>query len=350
MRWLETFIASCLYYSGLVSLFRWWKQRSEQTLIILNYHRATGGNLRKHLLYLRHHYRILPLEEALEELYAPQKSSSLYRDRRMPLVLTFDDGYYDNYTHAFQLASELHIPITIFLIPGYIESGSLFGWLAGDHLVSNSQVSEIEIEDRLYHLDRVKERKALAQTINERACNAASISERAQFLASAETALAVHSLSTAAIEEKDILPINWKEAQEMKKSGWVSFGAHTMYHPTLACLTNPADVQYEVSECRVVLERRLECPIRTFCYPYGLPEHIGKNAIRAVEETGYTWAVTTIYGYNTAQTNPYLLRRIGVDVSMSWMLLAARTSGAWSFFSQRFHIIVEWVLSPQHIG
>ena len=86
MNWLEIFVASCLYFSGLVALFRWWKQRSGPSLTILNYHRATGGNLRKHLLYLRRHYRILHLEEALEELYSPQKSGSLRRDRRMPLV------------------------------------------------------------------------------------------------------------------------------------------------------------------------------------------------------------------------------------------------------------------------
>src|SRR6266550_8113955 len=103
-------VAACFYYVGLVKLARWLMQKSGRHLIILNYHRATGGNLRKHLLYLRRHYRILHLEEALEELYAPQKSRSLRRDRRMPLVLTFDDGYHDNYTHAYRLASELHIP------------------------------------------------------------------------------------------------------------------------------------------------------------------------------------------------------------------------------------------------
>jgi hypothetical protein len=66
---IKVFFAACLYYSGLVKLARWWMQRSGQRLIILNYHRATGGDLRSHLLYLRRHYRMLHLEEALEELY-----------------------------------------------------------------------------------------------------------------------------------------------------------------------------------------------------------------------------------------------------------------------------------------
>src|SRR5947208_298270 len=68
-----TFIAACFYYSGLVKLACWWTQRSGKRLVILNYHRATGGDLRHHLLYLRDHYRILHLEEALQELYSPHK-------------------------------------------------------------------------------------------------------------------------------------------------------------------------------------------------------------------------------------------------------------------------------------
>src|SRR5436190_22927914 len=117
---LRVLIAACLYYSGLVKLALWWRRRSGQQLIILKYHRATGGDLRRQLLYLRHHYRIMHLEDALEEFYSSHREKKQRHDRRIPLVLTFDDGYHDNYTHGFGLAHELQIPFTIFLIPGYI--------------------------------------------------------------------------------------------------------------------------------------------------------------------------------------------------------------------------------------
>src|SRR3954453_21079218 len=137
-KWMEILIAACFYYSGLVKLVRWWAQRFTQSLVILNYHSASGGNLRQHLLYLRRHYRILHLEKALEELSMPCKNRLQKRDRRTLLALTFDDGYHDNYTHAQALAQKLKVPITIFLIPGYIENRKRFWWLEGDQLVAQA--------------------------------------------------------------------------------------------------------------------------------------------------------------------------------------------------------------------
>jgi peptidoglycan/xylan/chitin deacetylase (PgdA/CDA1 family) len=333
-----TLIAACFYYSGLVKLVCWWRQQTGPVLVILNYHRAAGGDLRRHLLYFHRHYRVLHLEAALEELYTPSKCRRRKNDRRTPLVMTFDDGYHDNYTHGFKLASELRVPITIFLIPGYIESGSRFWWLEGDHLVTHALAIEATIEGHTYHLDTSQDLKALAQEIDIRARYATSVAEREAFLDSVHKKLAASSAVTD--EEMAALPVMWEEVQAMEKSGWVSFGAHTMHHPLLAYLADPAEVQFEVNECRAVLERQLGHPLHTFAYPVGGPEHIGVHGVCAVREAGYKWAVTTIYGFNTPQTDPYLLRRIEVDVDQHWLLLAAKASGVWDFFSGLYRVLI----------
>src|SRR3989441_2162089 len=179
---LLTFIAACFYYSGLVKLARWRIRHLGHRLIILNYHCATGGDLRSHLLYLRRHYRMLHLEEALEELYAPPQDGKYRRDQRTLLVLTFDDGYRDNYMHAFALAQQLQVPITIFLIPGYIESGEYFWWLLGAHLVHHAQVDKVTIGGRTYRLRQPNERNLLAQAIDTHARHSRSVAEREAFL------------------------------------------------------------------------------------------------------------------------------------------------------------------------
>ena len=236
------FISACFYYSGLVNLVRWWMLRSGQRLLILNYHRASGEDFRRHLLYLRRHFRLLPLETALEELYTPCKEGLQGRDHRNPLVLTFDDGYYDNYTHAFALARELQVPITIFLIPGYMDCGSCFWWL--DRLILHAQVDKAVLEGRIYHLDQQEECKALAQAIDARVSRATSVAECEEFLASVRQVLAIPAC--VVLEEKPAPLLTWAQAREMEQSGWVSFGAHTLHHPVLGSLADPAEVQREV--------------------------------------------------------------------------------------------------------
>ncbi|GAC1381067.1 MAG: hypothetical protein NVSMB33_07550 [Ktedonobacteraceae bacterium] len=343
-KWLETFIAACFYYSGLVKLVCWWKQKSRPSLVILNYHRAADGDLRRHLLYLKRHYRVLHLEAALEELYAPYKSGPQRRDRRTALVLTFDDGYSDNYTYGFLLAKELHVPITIFLVPGYIENGQRFWWQEPEYLLRHAQVDETTLEGHTYSLRKLAERKALAQAIDARVRHATTVTEREKFLTTVRELLKVQEeASCTTVHERATLPLSWAEVRKMEESGWVSFGAHTMHHPILAYLTDPAEVDYEVKECRRVLEQQLGHPVRSFAYPVGQPEHIGEQGLRAVHEAEYNWAVTAVYGFNSSQSNPHLLWRIDVDVDQHWLRIAVKACGVWGIFTRLCRIPVNFM-------
>lgn len=340
-KYLMIFIAGCLYYSGLIGLARWWTRHSGQQLVVLNYHRATGEQLRRHLLYLNRHYRILHLEAGLEELYTVYKDRHEKLDRRIPLVLTFDDGYHDNYTHAFALARELHTPITIFLSTGYIENGTRFWWLESKYLVEHAQVNEVTIEGHTYHLHQQQEREDLAYMIDTRLRQATSVVEREKFLSVVSEIL--RPAPSLDAEEQAMLPLTWAEVQEMDRTGWVSFGAHTVHHPILAYLCDPTEVEHEVGECRAILEQHLNHPVRTFSYPVGQLQHITQDVLQAVQDAGYTWALTTVYGFNTLQSDPYQLKRIEVDAVQHWLIVAAEAAGLWGFFSR-----LRWVPVIRH--
>ncbi len=329
---LRVLVAACFYYSGLVTLAHWWMRRSRPCLIILNYHRAMGYNLYYQFRYLQRHYRILPLEAALEELYTPQEKKIQARDRRIPLVLTFDDGYRDNYTYGFALARRLQIPITIFLIPGYLESGEYFSWLEGKRLVKRAQVEKLTIEGQMYHLNQVEDRDRLSRTIHTLLRHSKSVAERDALLKHLRDSLKVPATVTA--EDRPALPLTWAQVREMEESGLVSFGAHTMHHPVLAYLSDPEEVRREVSECRCVLEQRLGHPVRTFAYPVGKFEHIGREVPKAVRAAGYNWALTTIEAVNTPQSDPYLLERLPGDIEQHWLVMACQLAGLFPIFSR----------------
>ncbi len=333
-------ILAIFYYSGLVKLIRWWTRRSGPSLLILYYHRAAGENLRNQWLYLRRHYHILHLEAALEALQRPFGEGVFKRDRRTLLAVTFDDGYYDNYTHAFALAADLQIPITIFLIPGYINCANSFWW--ADRLIRLAQVDQVPFEGHTYHLDQQEERKALAQVINDHISNAASVADREKLLLSLCEILAVPYSELPKEESAPLL--TWAQVREMEESGWVSFGAHTIHHPDLERLTNPLEVQREVGECRTMLEQQLGHSVDIFAYPYG---HIGDYGPQAVKQAGYKWAVTTAPGLNTRESNPYLLYRRNADANRSLWVMAADIAGVWSFFT-RLKKIAKLLIRPLH--
>ncbi len=328
---MRIFAAACFYYTGIVHLVLWWKQRMGKRLTILNYHRAGGPHIQHQLRLLRRHYRILHLEEALDEFYGTQPAPPGARgrhDRRAPLAITFDDGYLDTYTCAWQLACQLRIPITVFLIPGYVESGTYFWWLADDYLAQHSRVETITVENRSYCLKWVEERKALAQLIDQRTRYATSVAEREQFLQYLQEVLKTPLPNRQQYGTVDpSLPINWYEIREMEQSGWVSFGAHTMHHPILAYLSDADEEYREVKQCRDVLEQQLGHPVRCFCYPVGRTEHIGSRTIEAVKRAGYYWALTTLEDVNVPQTDPYLLARLPGDENQHWLVMASELAG-----------------------
>jgi peptidoglycan/xylan/chitin deacetylase (PgdA/CDA1 family) len=324
-------VAAIFYYSGLVALGRWWLRQQSPHLIILNYHRSNLGDIRQHMRYLQRHYRMLPLEDALQELYAEGAQKD---HRRTPVVMTFDDGYRDNFQYAFKAAIELQVPITIFLIPGYLDSGDRFWWGEGTHLIEQTRVKEVSLDGFTYHLQSEEDQKKLSCLIDTHLRTASSVAAREQFLSKMRQTLAISEFDSYAPNVKyDNMPLSWLDIYEMQNSGFVSFGAHTMHHPVLASLADPAEVRYEVVECRDVLEKRLGQKVYTFAYPIGRAEHIGLEALKAVREAEYKWAVTTTSGMATPYSDPYRIERVLVDVQRHWLLIAAETAGIWRMFA-----------------
>lgn len=341
---IRLFLAVCFYYSGLVRLALWWKQRNGPYLTIMNYHEAlfyhqalygleaiydrktSRGQLYDQMRFFRRHYRVLPLEEALDEFFSGRRNP---HDKRPLLALTFDDGYLDNYVEAFRCARELQVPIAIFLVPGSIESGVCFWWFAADYLADTTSVEKVIVDEQTYLLAEPGVRKELARAIDTHLRQASSIAERERFLSEIQQALEVQLPRRVEGKPWDdlLLPVTWEQVHEMEESGWVSFGAHTLNHPILSRLTDSEELRREVSECRVTLEQRLGHPVYAFVYPVGKMEHIGEQCREAIKSAGYKWAFTTVEGVNNSQADTLLLQRLPGDVATHWLIMASDLVG-----------------------
>lgn len=325
------FISACLYYSGLMSLITWLHRHSSPRLLVVNYHRASGEHLKRQLVYLHKHFRVYFLDATLEELFASAKQELRKKDRRLPLAVTFDDGYEDNFTYAYPLARELQLPITIFLISDYIDCGAAFWWQ--DHLLCYAQVEQIEFKGCTYHMQEQEDQKLFAKIVDAQYRLIEEPAARRHFLCSLGQLLSIPDTNIPHISEVPASMLTWAQIREMQESKWVRFGGHTMHHVTLSSSAKMEEAIHEVIDCRLLLQTKLGRPVRVFAYPHGGIEHIGCEGIVAVQQAGYQWAVTTVPGANTPQTHPYLIRRISSDSCLHWLIVALMTSGVWDFLS-----------------
>ncbi len=259
----------------------------------------------RQMQFLKRHCTVLSFADLLAMWSAKQWDAE-----QRYCVVTFDDGWLDNYRHAFPLLKWYGIPATIFLPTDYIGTDRWFwpdrvSWLWPRW----SERSETE-QQRVWHTVRTRhgwckglEPALMSSDVDgfiER-CKTQSYDQMTEFIQSWADALHV-SLPP------DRQVMNWDEVREMAKSG-ISFGSHSVTHKILTTVSDEELLQ-EVQGSWDALRGHLDRTVPVFCYPNGnWNEKIGS----VVEVAGYEAAVTMEFGHETGvPANRYGLKRINV--------------------------------------
>ena len=126
---------------------------------------ASAEQFRQQMCIVRRCYEPITFRQILALLDAGRTPP------RDAIVVTFDDGYDDNYRIAFPILAELGVPAVFFVSTGYIESGMpyAYDWLV--HLICTARVPRVEIDALGFDAaipDAISGRRALAAWILER--------------------------------------------------------------------------------------------------------------------------------------------------------------------------------------
>jgi peptidoglycan/xylan/chitin deacetylase (PgdA/CDA1 family) len=102
-------------------------------------------------------------------------------------------------------------------------------------------------------------------------------------------------------------------------AGW-ELDTQGISHADLITLDS-AELHYQVTTARQIIQRRYHVPVNWFCYPSG---HYDATVIAAVRAAGFVGSTTVIPGWASAASDPYRLPRLRVLAGTSPSALLAQ--------------------------
>jgi peptidoglycan/xylan/chitin deacetylase (PgdA/CDA1 family) len=278
-----------------------------------------------HMRYIRDKCRVVSFKEFVEG----GKYSG--NGRKATCLVTFDDGWQDNYKHAFPILKKYHIPATIFLPTDYIGT-TKWSWqqrvaFQVKKLLSNESVRFDSEKFRNsqwvkpYFGNELKNTKEPEEILD-------SIIRRLKRLETEGVEMAIseiENLTGIKAYPSRTQTLNWEEISEMSKEG-IAFGSHGISHRPFTELSDEDLTNELVLSQRILRDRHINY-VPVLSYPNG--DFSGKIESLA-RELGYRAAVTTQPGFNSKEADPLALRRAGLhqDIASTLPLFALRINFA----------------------
>ena len=212
-----------------------------------------------------------------------------------PVIVSFDDGYDDNYLNAFPVLRSLEMPATIFVSTGYIGSGKPFWFDLVAHIMHHAPAGILTVKALGINLslDASRDSRRMAASRVVGALKRVSNAQRLDILAWLEREYG------AAVRVADFRlsrPLDWNQIREMSAAG-IEFGSHTVSHPILSRLDD-GELQQELAQSKRRLEQELNKPAPVLAYPVGGPEEFNDKVVRAAIAVGYRLGVSYMPGVN----------------------------------------------------
>jgi peptidoglycan/xylan/chitin deacetylase (PgdA/CDA1 family) len=308
-------------------------------LIVLTYHRiarpgtdsfydpvisATPEAFRAQLDWLERRARVLTLPQLVERL----TSNSGWGEPSA--LITFDDGYRDNFEVAIPILRDRAIPATFFLPTAFLETPRLPWWDQVAYVIKNTEIRQLVLErspDRSaspLSIDvGAMPRSASIMTIIQAFLDG-TITEEAWFLdqlaSRAEVVVDTEHLA------RDLFA-SWDQVRQLTSSApSLTIGSHGHGHHRLAGLDLDSQA-FELTESKRILERHLGGEITALAYPYGWPGTYTALTKTLAARAGYRVAFAAREGANRPDSfDPYEIRRLGVGSGDSPALVRARAA------------------------
>jgi peptidoglycan/xylan/chitin deacetylase (PgdA/CDA1 family) len=311
---LARFLGATGFRSIIASMTRW------SGILALNYHRIGMANQTPFHWDLwsasteDFDAQIEWLKSRFNLIGPDQLTSALESRKGQHVLITFDDGFRDNYTQGYQVLKRHNVPATFFIVSSFIDYPHLAWWDEISWMVRTSRQTAIALPK--WHSqaipfdnpDRIAAVRTLTNTFHK-----LLPSDGIEFLESLGKATETGRYKGAEIKE---MWMTWDMIREMRAGG-MTIGGHTMHHPFLSKLSRE-EQRKEIVSCGRRLADELGEPMGTFSYPFGSPESFNSDTRECLVEAGVRFAFSYYGGFRRfGDWDEYDVRRMAVESFMT---------------------------------
>jgi peptidoglycan/xylan/chitin deacetylase (PgdA/CDA1 family) len=277
---------------------------------------ATAEDFRAQLAFVRTRFEMIGLDELL------RLAANGFAARRPTALVTFDDGYRDNYEVALPILRELKIPAVFFISNGYIGASRMTWWDRVAFCVKQTRHERLELDypvHRIYDLGQASRTDAIRRILHEYAMSP-ELDDR-RFFGELEERTGIDTHSAAG---GHALFMSWDQVRSLRDQG-MSVGAHTHNDPVLGRLS-PEQQALELSTSRDRIRDELGDSVVAMAYPVGGLTTFTETTKHIAQEHGFRAAFAYFGGVNRpGRTDPFEIHRMPVDYYISLPLFQTRS-------------------------
>ena len=276
------------FYSGLGSILMFHRVCSESSRPRIRGNaglEVTPEYLENTVKFLRkNNYEIVSLSRMTKIL------NDNYKNKKFA-VLTFDDGYIDNYMHAYPLLKKHKVPFTIYVTTNFPDGNAVLWWYILEDLILKEARIEFQLNglEYQYSCASLLQKERAYKQIHGLIFNGPSNDLRQQFLQ------VFKNYDINFLKKTSELALTWEQIREMSRDPLVEIGAHTINHHVLSKLPDSA-VQKEIEGSRDKIESEINQKVEHFSYPFGTRNEVGQREFGITKKCGFKTSTTTCVG------------------------------------------------------
>jgi len=275
---------------------------SQSTLFDRATYSCTEEAFEKHLLIIKRNFTVITPTELFEITVQTDDLNKRYA------IITFDDGYKDNFTHAFPLLQKHNLSAAFYIATEYIDTGKIAWWDEIAFLLRHSCGLEFHLLGTEYSC------QLALLTMDKTIQSVMSIIKRLKNV-SIEQVLedTRRQCDQAAIllsaTDKNLF-MSWSQLRTMAEQG-MEIGSHTCSHRVLSRLED-SEQYAELTESKVAIESELNIEVNSVAYPVGRYYCYNQTSLNYSRQLGYKIGFNNEPGYHRSVRNYYDINRFCV--------------------------------------